>query len=556
MPNVTVTFPNGETRQVEIATPLQHILPDQINDLPVLAAIIDNDIRPLDTPVVMSFNVRPITLADPEGWLVYRNTLCFILAAALHQIYPTMNYRVRNSFGTNALYWTADFPNGNENDLPHFVSRLNNAMQRLIEDDLPITHHFISYTDAIETFSQNNQLEKVALLKHRNPPYIHLRYCGDFYDLPQGMLATHTGVLKTFSLLPHHNGFILQFPDFKDPKHLQELPPYNHLSAIYQEHASWGEILHIRNAGELNDAIDNNEINDVINTVEALHEKKLSSIADAIATRTPRRPHVVLIAGPSSAGKTTVAMRLCTHLRVLGLHPTLISTDNYFRGEGQNPLDESGKPDFEHIDAMDCPRLNADILKLLKGDTIPLRRYDFAKRRGYDSDQTLQINSEDGILVIEGIHSLNPDLTPQIPREEKFLVYVSALTQLAIDRNNRISTIDNRLLRRLVRDHLFRGKRPIDTLRLWPSVRRGEERWIFPYQHLADAVFNSSLDYEIPVLKTLVTPLLNTIKPNQPEYLQVRLISGFLRNFRSMPFVKIPTNSILCEYLGASRLDY
>jgi uridine kinase len=249
-------------------------------------------------------------------------------------------------------------------------------------------------------------------------------------------------------------------------------------------------------------------------------------------------------------------MRLCTHLRVLGLKPTLISTDNYFVGDARNPRDEHGNLDYEHLDAIDRPRLNKDLLALLRGETIPLRRFDFHKHDGYDSDRTLSLDPKAGILVIEGIHALNPALTPDIPREEKFLIYVNALTQLAIDDNNRISTIDNRLLRRIVRDGQFRGRSPRETLRLWPSVRAGEERWIFPYQHCADAVFNTSLDYEIPVLKTLAAPLLNQIKPTYPEFTQARRLSCFLQNFASLPMADVPTNSILREYLGASRLRY
>jgi uridine kinase len=333
------------------------------------------------------------------------------------------------------------------------------------------------------------------------------------------------------------------------------MPPYDFLFDVYAEHLRWGEIIGVRNAGELNSAIADGSVADVINTVEALHEKRLATIADRIATQTPR-PHIVLIAGPSSAGKTTSAMRLCTHLRVLGLLPTLISTDNYFVGDARNPRDEHGNLDYEHLDAVDRKRLNEDILKLLNGEVIPLRKFNFFAHEGYDSDETLSLDAQRGVLVIEGIHSLNPDLTPDIPREEKFLIYVNALTQLAIDNHNRISTIDNRLLRRMVRDGQFRGRSPLETLRLWPSVRAGEEKWIFPFQHYADAVFNTALDYEISVLKTLAAPLLNQIKPSDPEYVLARRLSCFLQNFAAMPMADVPTNSILREYLGASRLRY
>jgi uridine kinase len=312
-------------------------------------------------------------------------------------------------------------------------------------------------------------------------------------------------VIQLFDLVPLRDGFVLEFPGYHTPRELDPMPPYDFLFDIYAEHLRWGEIIGIKTAGELNAAIADGSVVDVINTVEALHEKRFATIADRIATQVPR-PHIVLIAGPSSAGKTTSAMRLCTHLRVIGLKPTLISTDNYFVGDARNPRDEHGNLDYEHIDAVDRKRLNEDILKLLKGEEIPLRKFDFFKHEGYDSNETLALDAQRGVLVIEGIHSLNPDLTPDIPREEKFLIYVNALTQLAIDNNNRISTIDNRLLRRMVRDGQFRGRSPRETLSLWPSVRAGEEKWIFPFQHYADVAFNTALDYEIPVLKTLAAP--------------------------------------------------
>lgn len=554
MRTITLNHAN-KTLQVPYMSRLEDVLPREVGGLPVLAALLNNDLVSLEMLVSMDATVEPVTLANSHGWQVYRRTLSFLLAKAIHETLPGVQYHIRNSFGNNALYWAIDYPDTDPNNLPHYTSRLKLAMQKLITDNLPIETELCSYENTIQRFADNEQWDKVHLLLHRNPPTFPLIHCGTFYDLPQGPLATRTGMITTFDLTPHNHGLILQFPDRNAPTLLQPLPPYQHLYRVYEEHVSWGDIIGVHSAGELNQAILQHRVDDIVNTVEALHEKKLAEVATEIHTRTPR-PHVVLISGPSSAGKTTTAMRLCTHLRVLGYTPTLISTDNYFRGEGQNPLDEQGKPDYEHIDAMDCPRLNADINALLAGQTIHPRIFDFKLHQGRDRDTPFSLDPQRGILIIEGIHSLNPDLTRDIPNQEKFKLYVSALTQLALDRNNRISTVDNRLLRRLVRDNLFRGKTPIETLRLWPSVRRGEERWIFPYQHLADAVFNTSLDYEIPVLKTLIMPLLNTIKPNQPEYALARRLSCFLQNFVTMPYEAVPTNSILREYLGDSRLHY
>lgn len=549
---VTVEVAGQAATCVPRGTLLEAILPGEVDGLPVLAALVNNDVAPLDMPLLVNAHVKPLTLADEEGWQVYRRTLCFLVAKVLHSDFPGVDCRVRQSFGHNALYWTWEVGAG-ERDAK--VAALRAGVARLIAADEPIHHQLFAYADILERFQAGGQMDKVNLLAHRNPPYLALATCGSFYDLPQGVMATHTGVLKLFDLVPLQSGFVLEFPSVKTPTELDPMPPYDFLFDVYAEHLRWGEIIGIRNAGELNAAIADGSVLDVINTVEALHERRLASLADRVASKIPR-PHVVLVAGPSSAGKTTFAMRLCTHLRVLGLKPTLISTDNYFVGDARNPRDEHGNLDYEHLDAVDRPRLNADILRLLKGETIPLRKFNFIQHEPYDSDETLSLDPQLGVLVIEGIHSLNPDLTPDIPRSEKFLIYVNALTQLAIDSNNRISTIDNRLLRRLVRDGQFRGRSPRETLRLWPSVRAGEEKWIFPFQHFADAVFNTALDYEIPVLKTLAGPLLNQIKPFHPEFVLARRLSCFLQNFTTMPMADVPTNSILREYLGESRLRY
>lgn len=550
---LTLTLPE-KTLTVKPGSTIGEHLPKKVDGLPTLGALVNNDLLPLYTPLLCNATARPLTLADHHGWRIYRRTLSFILAKAIHETFPKTAYRIRNSFGT-ALYWSIDLDDPSPHNLLHYVGTLKLAMQRLIEADLPITIDLLSYDEAIQRFTDNNQPDKVNLLAHRNPPLIPLIACGTFHDLPQGPLAPSTGHLTLFDLIPHAEGFILTFPSWQNPHQINPLPPFDHLFRIYEEHKHWGEILNLTNAGQLNAAITQNRARELIFTIEALHEKKLAQIADQILTR-PQRPRIILIAGPSSAGKTTTSMRLMTQLRVNGLKPTLISTDNYFVGDELNPRDpETGKLDYEHIEAMDLPRLNADLLALLAGKTIQPRGFDFIEKRPYDRAEPLNL-PEDGILIVEGIHSLNPRLTSDIPPECKFHIFVSALTQLAIDRNNRIATADLRLLRRIVRDHQFRGRDPITTLSHWESVVRGEEKWIFPYQHLADAVFNSSLDYEIPVLKTLAKPLLNTIKPHHPEYVEARRLTGFLQNFVEMPPERVPGNSILREYIGQSSFQY
>lgn len=553
MDTVTVTVTGLPPKRVPRGTPLSDILPDTWNGLPILAAIANNDVIPLTAPAALDLELYPLTLADQHGWQVYRRTLCFLLAKVLHDSFPDIGCRIRDSFGNNALFWSWDVPNIKRDTT---ADALRKALAELIAKNLPICYRRLSYGDTIEHFRKNAQTDKINLLAHRNPPYISLVTCDGFSDLPQGVMASSTGRLSLFEITPLQQGFVLSFPGYSHPDRLDPVPPYAFLFDVYAEHRRWGEIIGVRNAGELNAAIANGSVADVMNTVEALHEKRFANIADMIAARVPR-PRVVLIAGPSSAGKTTSAMRLCTHLRVIGLRPTLISTDNYFVGDERNPRDPDGTPDYEHIDAVDRPLLNADILTLLDGGTVPLRKFDFIRHEsGVTEGELLTLDPRLGVLVIEGLHSLNPDLTPDIPDSEKFLIYVNALTQLSIDSNNRISTIDNRLLRRIVRDGQFRGRSILETLRLWPKVRAGEERWIFPFQHNADAVFNTALDYEIPVLKTLASPLLNQIKPWHPEFATARRLTCFLQNFMSMPMADVPTNSILREYLGASRLKY
>ena len=367
----------GETQErvVDYGTPLGDLLPKEVGGLPVLAALANNDVVPLDAPAIC---------------------------------------RVRQSFGHNALFWTWDVPHAEREAK---VAALRGRLAALVARDVPIDHRVVGYEQMLRGFREHGQEDKAMLLEHRNPPYLGMAVCEDFYDLPQGVLATHTGVIRLFDIVPLRDGFVLEFPGFKTPTELDPMPPYDFLFEVYAEHLRWGEIIGIRNAGELNAAIADGSVADVINTVEALHEKRLSGFADRIAARVPR-PHVVLVAGPSSAGKTTFAMRLCTHLRVLGLRPTLLSTDNYFVGDKRNPRDEHGNLDYECLQAVDVPRLNADLLKLIKGETIPLRKFNFREHEGYDSDETVSLDPQLGVLVIEGIHALNPDLTPQIPREE------------------------------------------------------------------------------------------------------------------------------------------
>jgi uridine kinase len=391
-------------------------------------------------------------------------------------------------------------------------------------------------------------------LRFRNPPKVVIYECAGFTDLSHGPLAASTGALTHIGLIRHQPGFVIQFPDRSVPPRIPPLRPEPQLFHIFQEHKKWGRILDVSNVGRLNEIIANKEIADFIRIAEALHEKKIAQIADHVAHHRDRI-RWLLIAGPSSSGKTTFAKRLAVQLRVNGLRPVTISVDNYFVDRARTPRDAQGNFDFEHIEAIDLKLFNEHLARLDAGERVELPTFNFQLGRQEFKGDSLQLDSNQ-MVILEGIHCLNPRLTEQLPRERKFRIYISALTQLNLDSSNRISTTDNRLVRRLVRDYQFRGHSALVTMSMWPSVRRGEKTWIFPYQGEADIAFNSALDYELAVLKPLVEPLLAEIKPDQPQYVEARRLQEFLSSFLSVPADLVPPTSILREFIGKSSFRY
>jgi len=427
-------------------------------------------------------------------------------------------------------------------------------MKNLVTSAHPIDRRKVAYSEAESAFSRTNQQDKLSLLENRNQPHIVLHCCEGFCDLAHGPLVQNTSQISKFELIPYAPGFVLHLPDRSDPLNLPEFQDQPHLFRIFKEHKQWGRILGVNTAGKLNRIIANDEIGDFININEALHEKKIAVIADTIAAAQDK-VKIILIAGPSSAGKTTFAKRLTVQLRVNGIKPVVLATDDYFVGPERNPVDSEGNPDFEHIEAVDIELFNKHLLDLVEGRTIDVPTFNFAKKKREYNGRKLAID-KDQVIIIEGIHGLNPRLTEFLPDNIEFRIYISALTQLSLDRNNRISTTDNRLMRRIVRDYLFRGHSALYSLQLWPSVRHGEKKWIFPFQQEANATFNSALDYELAVLRPFVEPLLNDIKPTCPEYAEARRLSEFLLNFRPVSPATIPSNSILREYIGGSVFKY
>ncbi len=556
MSNITVTLEDGKSIQCAAGLHIGSLLTKPVSDsgMPFIAALVNNDVSSLSYPLTVNCEVKFLTIADPHGWRIYGRSLTFLLAKAARDAYPEAQLWVEHSFGSG-LYCSFHKTAGAEEGITSKeLARIESRMRLLVERDIPITRRKISYTDAVKEFEQSGQRNKLNLLKYRNPPRVVIHDCEGFSDLAHGPLAPSAGVLTKFKLIPYKPGFVLHLPERETPKTLSAFKDQPHLFHIFREHKEWGRILGVNTVGRLNETIATREIEGFIMTAEALHEKKLALIADQIAAA-GRKCRIVLIAGPSAAGKTTFAKRLATHLKVDGFRPVTISTDDYFVGEDKNPVDEDGKPDYEHIDAVDLNLFNSDLLKLIHGEEVSLPTFNFAgKKREYKGIK-LKIN-DDQIIIIEGLHGLNPRLTNRIPRERKFKIYVSALTQLSVDLNNRISTTDNRLMRRMVRDFQYRGHSALETLQLWPSVRRGEKRWIFPYQGEADATFNSALDYELAVLKPLVEPLLMEVKPSNPEYAEARRLSEFLLSFIGISDECVPHTSILRESIGGSCFHY
>lgn len=539
---------------VAVATPVGDLLPAMDkNGLPVIGAIVNNMVQPLYAPLISDSKLIPVSLASKYGWQIYRDSLCFLLAKVIHEQFPAIKWRVRNSIGPALFCSVESAPDGMVWD-KKLLRAVKEALQEVITQNQSIVSESVSYEDAVNRFKKNQQDDKLNLILHRNQPYVSLTRCGSFYELSKKPLVRQCGVLKLYDLIFCKEGFILNVPDPKNPSALAELEPHQYLLDVCLEHTRWSEILGVTTVGQLNRAILDKRGDDFILTAEALHDKKLSQIADKIVN-SEKRVRLVLVAGPSSAGKTTFAKRLMTHLRVDGVRPILLSTDNYFVGDELNPRDEEGNLDYEHIDAMDRHRLSSDLLRLLAGEPVRLRGFNFITKSGFERAEYTQLDDH-GVIVMEGIHCLNPELTSEIDRESKFLIYVNALTQISVDINNRISTHDTRVIRRIVRDHQFRSRSANKTLEMWESVIRGEHRWIYPYQHLADAVFNSALDYELAVLNPLATDLLNQVKPWDEVYREARRLQEFLFNFSSLSSQTVPGDSILREYIGDSQLKY
>jgi uridine kinase len=496
----------------------------------------------------MDAKVRPVTMGEADGMRIYRRSLTFLMETAFDSLCPGAILTVDHSVSSGGYYCqVSGRPPLSEEEL----GRLEARMRELVEADLPFSRKEIPLDEAIEYFRSQEQEDKVRLLIHRQKDYLTVYQLKGHLDYHHGYMVPSTGFLRWFGLVITNGGFTLRFPRRHAPTELLPLPEYPKLLNTFRLYGDWLRRLGISNVGALNTAIQASRIREVILVSEALHEQRVTEIAEQGAGRRDQA-RIILVAGPSSSGKTTFAKRLSVQLLAHGIAPFPLELDHYFIDRERTPRDENGQYDFESLRALDIERLSDDLRRLIAGEAVQLPRYNFITGKS-EVGEVVQLKPDE-ILILEGIHGLNPDLTREIPREQTFRIYVSALTQLNLDRHNRVSTTDTRLIRRIARDARERGYTAQVTLQRWESVRRGEKRYIFPFQENADVMFNSALAYELSALKPLVEPLLRQVSFGTEEYIEAKRLLAFLEWFMPLDVDLIPDNSILKEFIGNSIL--
>jgi len=513
---------------------------------PIVAAIVDNELHELTYPIEMESRVQPVTMDTADGARIYRRSLVFLLEMAFADLFPEGKLAIDHSVSSGGFFCQVS---GREALTQTELDQLEAHLRDLIQADLPFVRKVMPIADAVDYFKQRKFDEKVRLLAHRQKDYLTLYALNDRMDYLHGYMVPSTGYLKQFGLARVNGGFTLRFPRRHSPNSLEPMGDYPKLLAAFRQYGDWLARLEIENVGALDDAIDQGRAEEIVLVSEALHEGHISQIADQIAER---GAEIVLIAGPSSSGKTTFSRRLSVQLLAHGLSPYPLELDNYFVPREQTPLDKEGQPDYEAIEALNLPRLAADLESLIGGKETQLPRYNF-KSGMSETGETVQLHKGQ-ILILEGIHGLNPRLIPTDLAGHAYRAYVSALTQINLDRHNRVSTTDTRLIRRIVRDARERGYSAAQTIARWESVRRGEKRYIFPYQENCDVMFNSALVYELSALKPLIEPLLRQVPPGKAEFIEAKRLLAFLEWFLPIDATYIPANSIVREFLGGSSL--
>ena len=542
---------NKKTQEVPIGSTLSDIYEEINLQMPYgpVSAKVNNKVEGLHYRVYHNKDVEFLDLLTPSGIRTYTRSLFLVLCKAVHDLYPTSGVIIDIPV-SNGYYCNLQL--GHEITTED-VDRIRTRMQEIIDAKIPIQRYETTTEEAVKMFTELGDIQKAKLLKSSGSLYCVYYVLDDYKDYYYGSMLTNTSQLHLFGLEPYFDGVLLRIPSTQDPSKLGELIRQDKMFEVFKEHHRWQSILGIKTVGDFNEAVKNGLATDLINVSEALQEKKISQIADTIAER--KEIKVVLIAGPSSSGKTTFCKRLSVQLLASGVKPVQISLDDYFVNRAETPKDENGELDYESIYALNIPLINEQFNALFRGEEVELPKYNFQTGMSEKSGKKLHLG-ENNILLVEGIHALNPALTEQIADDKKFKIYASALTTILLDDHNYIPTTDNRLLRRIVRDYKYRGCSAQETIHRWPSVRAGENKWIFPYQEQADVMFNTALLFELAVIKPQAEEVLEQVPENCEEYAEAYRLRKFLKYFAPLPFRNLPPTSLLREFLGGSSFKY
>lgn len=542
---------NKKTQEVPIGSTLSDIYEEINLQMPYgpVSAKVNNKVEGLHYRVYHNKDVEFLDLLTPSGIRTYTRSLFLVLCKAVHDLY-TGSQVVIDIPVSNGYYCNLQL--GHEITTED-VDRIRTRMQEIIDTKMPIQRYETTTEEAVKMFTELGDIQKAKLLKSSGSLYCVYYVLDDYKDYYYGSMLTNTSQLHLFGLEPYFDGVLLRIPSTQDPSKLGELIRQDKMFEVFKEHHRWQSILGIKTVGDFNEAVKNGLATDLINVSEALQEKKISQIADTIAER--KEIKVVLIAGPSSSGKTTFCKRLSVQLLASGVKPVQISLDDYFVNRAETPKDENGELDYESIYALNIPLINEQFNALFRGEEVELPKYNFQTGMSEKSGKKLHLG-ENNILLVEGIHALNPALTEQIADDKKFKIYASALTTILLDDHNYIPTTDNRLLRRIVRDYKYRGCSAQETIHRWPSVRAGENKWIFPYQEQADVMFNTALLFELAVIKPQAEEVLEQVPENCEEYAEAYRLRKFLKYFAPLPFRNLPPTSLLREFLGGSSFKY
>ncbi len=552
MNTITLNIVNNKTKKdYPAGITIREVMEDQFpkRKIPFLTALVNNCNRSISYPLYFNKRLEFMDVTTATGHRAYRLSLSFVLYKALRDVDPTAILRIEHAIsGGSFCYIIKDgkLTRG-------MADAVKKRMQEIIDADIPFVYHSEETAEVVKMFKEEKQVHKAALIESRGNIYTSYYSLEDTVDTFYSSLVPSTGYLKVFDFQNYNKGYLLLSADRKNPNALPVIKDNPKLLEVFTEYALWNFTLNVNNIADINKKSQSKEICDLIMLAEALQEKKVVNIVEMINSHP--RVKIILISGPSSSGKTTFSKRLALQLKLSDLKSVNISLDDYYVDRDKSPLDENGEYDFEHIEALNMPKLNADLQALLDGKEVYLPKYLFKEGKSVLSEVPTQLHKNE-VLVVEGIHALNPQLTEAIDNAFKFKIYVSALTTISIDNHNYIPTSDNRLIRRIVRDYNYRGTSATDNINRWESVRKGENKWIYPYQEEADVMFNSSLVFELPVLKPFVEPILKEVKHNSDAYIEARRLLRFLSHFKPIHTRKIPPTSLLREFLGGSSFKY